>query len=80
MFLNERIVPCYAPILALAPLLQNRSRACHTLPVSAVRKVSMCPSTKTARSGSFDLARTRNASMQVPSRSIAPTLTLYPLR
>ena len=48
----------------------------HTLTVSVVRYASMCLSTKTARSGSFDLASTRNASMQVPSRSIVIALIL----
>src|SRR5580704_14404373 len=33
-------------------------------------------STKTARSGSFDLARTRNSSMHIPSRSICLPRTI----
>jgi hypothetical protein len=37
--------------------------------VSVFRYASMWRSTKMARSGAFDLARTRNASMHVPSRS-----------
>jgi hypothetical protein len=73
----------YAPILALTPfsllVADTFAEALQGLPHTDClgSKIGVeYASTKTARSGSFDLARTRNSSMHIPSRSICLPRTI----